>query len=180
MSSPQIFILSGTREIGKTTLLIKLVERARLMHILAAGVISPPVYSEGKKVGIDLMDVKTGVKKKLADLRRNDSSGMFTDHWSFLDESLNWGNELLGQCTPCDLLIVDELGPIELERGQGWQNGLTAIASNDYQVAVLIIRPELISTSKIIWPQAQVLQIDEKSDQTAKIIIERILACFSE
>ena len=104
---------------------------------------------------------------------------MTTDHWAFIPESLDWGNEILGsKHTPCDLLIIDELGPIELERGQGWQNGLSAIASGKYRVAAVVIRPELISTAIHLWPEAQVLHINEKSDKEVNGIVKKYLSVF--
>ena len=35
-------------------------------------------------------------------------------------EVLAWGTRILQQATPCDLLVVDELGPLKFERGEGW------------------------------------------------------------
>lgn len=176
--SSQIFILSGMREIGKTTLLLRLIEQAHQLNIQTTGVISPAVFENGKKISIDLLDVKNGNKKDLATLRQSESLGIVTDHWSFLTESLHWGNEILGESTPCDLLIVDELGPIELERGQGWQNGIKAINSGEYRAAVIVIRPELLTTAIRLWPGAQILKLNKKSDRESNIVIEKILASF--
>ena len=48
MSSRHIFILSGIRGIGKTTLLLKLLDQTRLLHVQAAGRdFTPPVFIEG-------------------------------------------------------------------------------------------------------------------------------------
>jgi nucleoside-triphosphatase len=175
-NSSQLFILSGAREIGKTTLIMRLLEQARRLKIQAAGVLSPAVYENGIKTGIDLIDVKTGIHKNLAILRQAGEGGIFTDHWTFLTESLNWGNEVLGESTPCDLLIVDELGPIELEQTQGLQNGISAINSRKYRAAVVVIRPELLTAAIVIWPDSQLVKINEKSDREFDFVIKKILA----
>ncbi len=52
---------------------------------------------------------------------------------------------MLESATPCDLLIVDELGPLEFERNEGWPAGLAAIDSAAYKVGVVVIRPELLA-----------------------------------
>ena len=57
---------------------------------------------------------------------------------------LIWGNHVLSNSTPCDLLVVDELGPLEIDRGTGWQAGLAAVDSKEYAVAVVVVRAELL------------------------------------
>ena len=64
----------------------------------------------------------------------------------------------------CDLLIVDELGPIELERGEGWQNGIAALNSGEYQAAVVVIRPELLDAASQLWPNASLITIQNNQD----------------
>ena len=54
---------------------------------------------------------------------------------------MDWGNQTLNTSTPCDVLVVDELGPLEFERGIGLQNGFTAIDSRNFDFALVVIRP---------------------------------------
>ena len=166
-----IFIVTGPREIGKTTFIKYLLENARNNQLDTAGVFSPAVFENGIKIGIDLEDPRTGKRQRLANLRASEDSGVFTERWLFMKEVLDWGNNLLGTSTPCDLLLVDELGPIEFERGQGWQNGIKAILSGDYRSAVVVIRPELLEQAQSLWPHAQIININNSFDpQWAKIV----------
>ena len=175
---PELFILSGPREIGKTTFLKTLLEQARTRGIHCAGVLSPAVFEARSKIAIDLLDVHSDEQKRLANLRHSENEGVFTDHWLFDPDILDLGNQILGESTPCELLIVDELGPIELERGQGWQNGIQAINSMAYSAAVVVIRPELLAKARSLWPQAQVIELDQKVDLSTKENILRILSSF--
>jgi nucleoside-triphosphatase THEP1 len=75
-----------------------------------------------------------------------------------------WGNEVLRAATPCDVLIVDELGTLEFDRGEGWLTGLSAIDAGDYRLGVVVIRPELLAVAQRRWPHAQVIAI-EAADQ---------------
>jgi len=143
LSSP-LFILSGDREIGKTTFLKRLLQDFALRGRDIAGVVSPAVFQEQQKIGIDLLDPRTRVQKRLADLRSVEETASVTQHWNFLPESMDWGNQLLAAAVPCDLLIVDELGPLELKMGQGWQQGITAVSSGQYRLCLLVIRPSLL------------------------------------
>ena len=176
ISLQPLYILSGAREIGKTTFLKTLLEQAALLKLDAAGVISPAFFSAGEKKGIDLLEVRSGITKRLANLRESETCGIQTERWAFSSEVLDWGNQVLGNSCPCDLLIVDELGPIELERGQGWQNGIRALSSGNYQTAVVVIRPELVEKAFQIWPNARLIQIIQKNHRNQHNQIERILS----
>jgi nucleoside-triphosphatase THEP1 len=158
-----LFLLSGPREIGKTTFLKFMLEQTEGQRITRAGVISPAVFANGQKIGIDLTEVKTGITKRLANRREARIEGILTGRWTFIPEVMEWGNQILATSTPCDLLFVDELGPIELERGEGWQNGVHALSSNMYQIAIAVIRPELIEKATSLWPSARQVAITQKN-----------------
>jgi nucleoside-triphosphatase THEP1 len=155
----RIIFLTGRREVGKTSLILKVLEELKGRRLDAAGVVSPAIFLGETKIGIDLQDIRSNERRRLADLRVNQTSEIMTERWSFVPETLDWGNQVLLGATPCDLLIVDELGPIELERDQGLTNGIHAIDSGNYQAAVIVIRPELIAKALQSWPSAQVLEM---------------------
>lgn len=174
------FLLSGNREIGKTSLLIKLKELAEQAGFNVKGVISPGVFVNGQKIGIDLLDLRSNQSVRLADLNQDGiHSAVVTEHWSFHPDGLLCGDEALANSVPCDLLIVDELGPLELERGQGWQNGVKAIDSQEYRAAVVVIRPELINAALAKWPDASVFTLAQKDQAEWTLLIEQILAALN-
>ena len=172
---PPLFIVTGPREVGKTSFIKYLLNLAKANGVDAAGVLSPAVFVEEKKTGINLQDPRTGVSQRLAILRHSENEGVFTERWLFSKEVMDWGNELLASAIPCDLLIVDELGPIELERGEGWQNGITALSSGEYQAAVVVIRPELLDTASQLWPNANIITIQSNQDSQNNLFAAQIL-----
>ena len=177
---PLFFILSGPREIGKTTFLKQLIKQTQDLQIRVAGVISPAVVENGQKTAIDLVDLSTSRVKRLANLRMTESQGIYTERWAFSSESLEWGNQILAASIPCDLLIVDELGPIELERGQGWQKGILALSSNQFQAAVAVIRPELLDKAFSLWPQAKLMEITQRNEARLAQMQGSILAALQQ
>jgi hypothetical protein len=73
---------------------------------------------------------------------------------------------------------VDELGPIELEQGKGWQNGVWALNQNTCKAAFVVIRPELIEIALKLWPHGQILVISEISEtQQADLTLQIIGLC---
>lgn len=173
------FLLSGKREIGKTSLLLKLNEMAKQAGFNVKGVISPGVFVNEQKIGIDLLDLHSNKSIRLADLNQEGvHSATVTEHWSFHPDGLLLGDDALANSVPCDLLIVDELGPLELERGQGWQNGIKAIDSREYRAAVVVIRPELIAAALAKWPDASVFPLTQKDQAGWVPLIAQILAAL--
>ncbi len=45
---------------------------------------------------------------------------------------------------PADVVVVDELGPLELEHEEGWVEALDDLRDNEYGVGFLVLRPELL------------------------------------
>jgi len=175
-SSTNIWMITGARETGKTRFCTHLIQKARGEGLEIAGLLSPPVYVNGVKTAIEVEDLRSRERRTLARSRNDDQGSIQTKRWSFDTEVLNWGNELLGIETPCDLLLVDELGVLEFERGGGWQNGLAAIQSGRFRLAVVVIRPELIDKAIGLFNKARVLEIPPHLDASQeKVMLDMIL-----
>ncbi len=162
--SPKIWIITGARETGKTRFCAHLVDRARKEGVDVAGLLSPPVFMNGIKTAIEVEDLRSTARRTLARNRRDDYGSIQTKRWSFDTEVLNWGNDRLALATPCDLLVVDELGLLEFERGEAWQNGLSAIQSGRFRGAVVVIRPELIDKALTTFENTQLMDIPPQLD----------------
>jgi nucleoside-triphosphatase THEP1 len=171
-----LHLLTGERGAGKTTLLQHLIRDCRSRNIEVAGVISPAVFENEKKTAINLQDVRSGELRRLAEIRRGDSAGVMTDHWAFDSQTLEWGNRILAALPACSLFLLDELGPIELERNQGLMEGLSAIARGNYSVAIVVIRPELVEKALQLWPIAEVHSIDTLDGRGYSGFFNEILA----
>ena len=159
----RIILLSGESELGKTTLCLKLADMLKAIPMVVNGVICPPVYEGLSKTGIDVQILKSGEKRQLARLNSGKSEGLFTRKWLFDETVTDWGNEELAKATPCDILIVDELGPLEFERGLGFLNGFTVINSRDYSAALVVIRPSLLPNALKRWPDANVISVESET-----------------
>lgn len=76
-------------------------------------------------MGINAVNLKNNETQLLAHLWEKETSGPKTKQWAFIEETILWGSEVLAHATPRDLLVLDELGPIEFERGEGWVQGFS-------------------------------------------------------
>jgi nucleoside-triphosphatase len=172
----KIWIITGPCQVGKTHFCNHLIKQAQTQGLALAGVICPPVIVEQEKTAISIEDLKSGERKILAKKRTTETEGLLTERWSFDEESMSWGNRVLAETRGCDLLLVDELGPLEFKRGEGWQNGLLAIDNGDYKIAVVVIRPVLVEIAMKRWPSAHVVEIlPNLTDENMQQMINSIL-----
>jgi len=172
----KVLILSGPIGSGKTTLCLDLVEHLKKADLVVHGIVTPPVNVNGNKVGIDLVDLQSEEKKRFASLNESVPTGLSTGKWSFDADVMNWGDQTLGHATPCQVLIVDELGPLEFERGIGFQNGVAAIDSGDFSVALVVIRPSLIMAAKQRWSTAKLYSVTRETQPAVlNDLIEQIV-----
>lgn len=137
-------ILTGERGCGKTTVCAKIVKMAQSGNLSVKGIITLPRYQLGKKVGLDIQDVATGDTYPLAemDVKLN---GPAIGCYYFHGEGIRRGNELLNSVGFCDVLVIDELGPLELVEGQGWHNALDVLKAKTCRLAVVVARPTLVN-----------------------------------
>jgi nucleoside-triphosphatase len=144
---PDLVVLSGESGCGKTTLCAQVAGLARAAGLDVAGLLTTARLASGCKVGLDVQDVRSGRRRLLAEARAGcePAAGPATGGWRFDPEGLAWGAGLLRRATPCDMLIVDELGPLELLQGQGWQVGLDVLRAGGYRLALVVVRPALVA-----------------------------------
>jgi len=64
----------------------------------------------------------------------------------FDEDVLAWANGTIASASPCDLLIVDELGPLEIEQGRGFVAAFDMLRRGDYRLAVVVVRPSLLDS----------------------------------
>jgi nucleoside-triphosphatase THEP1 len=170
MDVNHLYLLTAPRGAGKTTFCRALVDQARVAGWDVAGVLSPPVFENGVKTGIRAENLRTNESLSLAvsitqsPITNYDSP---LGQWLFSSANLNWGNEIFAASLPCDLFIVDELGPLELIRGEGWLNALEALRQPKYKIGIVVIRPELVEIARQMLPIIHVITL-EPSEHSAQ------------
>ena len=172
-----LLILSGEIGSGKTTLLQNLISDLKSDGVQIRGLLSPPVFEHNKKIGIDLVNLQTGEKRRFAGLNENESMELATARWGFDSEVMEWGNQILSHTDPCQLLIVDEFGPLEFERGIGLVQGLAAVDQRHFQCALIVVRPGMLAIALNRWPDAEVFPMARSTQvEILSSLRERILA----
>lgn len=161
MTTPRLWTLNGPRGVGKTTFCLLLAGHARMAGWDVAGLLSPAIIENGLKTGILAEDLRTGEQRPLASAVPHPPFDLQLGNWFFDCTSIDWGNHVLETCLPCDLLIVDELGPLELLRGAGWVSALTVLRQPAYQLGLIVVRPELQEIARVGLPVAGTIPLDD-------------------
>ncbi len=116
-----LWIITGEIGAGKTVLCASLIEAFEDLGWQISGLRSPAIFENGEKTGIAVENLATGEIRKLAvsDYKPEGLDGEPL-HWTFDKEVLAWGNQILLDSIPTELLVVDEIGPLEMKsRRQG-------------------------------------------------------------
>lgn len=156
----RLLIISGQSGSGKTIWCGELAHQAKALGMSVAGVISPAVFQQGQKIGIDLFDLFTSERRRLANRRPNFPEHHIGRRWELDFDVLRWGNALLSQISACQLLVLDELGPLELVENQGLTKGMELLDARKLVLACIAVRPVFLSNALARWPWATYISAD--------------------
>jgi nucleoside-triphosphatase THEP1 len=155
--------------VGKSLFCLDLLKAVDDMGLKIGGVISPSRFVDNHKVGIDILDISSREKRPLADIAvERDSNipidSLSTQKYRFDPVTVEWANNVIKDACPCDLLIIDELGPLELLRDLGFTHAIDVLRSGCYQLALVVIRPELIIEFQRRFPDRPIKLITLPAD----------------
>ena len=165
-----LYIVSGNVGSGKTTFCTTVLDslpKPLKDSWIVTGILSPGVFEGQEKIAIDALDIASAERRRLAQRRTDESEGVLTQRWSLDPRVIEWCNRVLRTATPCDMLIVDELGPLEFRRGEGFRQGITALDSGGYKLALAVVRTELLHFAEQRWPDARTLDITTRDHALA-------------
>lgn len=143
-----ILVLTGDSGSGKTTLCARVVKSLKARGVDVAGVLTLPRLANGEKVGIDVEEIRTGARSALAEYVLP-GQGTATLCWKFHADALAWGTDILRGAIPCDVLVIDELGPLELIRNEGWTIAFEILQTKRFRDALVVIRPRLLDNFRM-------------------------------
>ena len=133
-----VIIVTGAIGIGKTTVCQKLIELIRNQGYTCGGILT---YKAADK-GIIIEDIQSGEKETLAGIN-NVYHGPHIGKYSFNPDGIDFGIKAVGKGTSTAVLIVDEIGHLEL-RAEGFAEILELIKAGKIKDCILVIRRELL------------------------------------
>jgi nucleoside-triphosphatase len=161
-----LWLVVGRRGAGKTTWCASVVQHAQQLGVTVGGVLCPAVFDDGVKTGIDLVDLSTGKRYALGRPHSHSCTGVRVGMWCLDAANVQRANQILDDATDADLVIIDELGPLEFEQDAGFQAGMRLLDQHCPRTALVVIRPELVVAAQIRWPHAEILTIEGGHDDS--------------
>ena len=151
MNEARIGLLTGAVGIGKTTIAERVVGLARKNNLVCGGILAPAMHNScGQKIGIWGVELISDERRILARTDR-DLGGPTIGPYSFDAEALEWAVSVIesalnpGTGQPCDLLIVDEIGKLELWQGEGLAPIMVHLASGEANRSLVLVRVSLLA-----------------------------------
>jgi nucleoside-triphosphatase THEP1 len=140
----RIMIITGPRDSGKTRTAAGLARAWKGQGVAVGGVVSEAVLSGRKKVRYEFRDLLTDACTPYAVLRP-DPVPPGGPAYEFLPDGLEFGCAavLQGMDKPTSVLVIDEIGPLEMTGGGLWEPARKAASEFPGRV-VLTVRPSLL------------------------------------
>ncbi|MEM4311259.1 MAG: NTPase [Nitrososphaerales archaeon] len=109
----KLFLVTGRPGVGKTSLIIGLIDKVREKGYSVGGIVSKEFRRNGVRHGFEILDLLTGRKGILAssDLPFGPRIGKYKVN---LKDLKDIAADSLDKASDCDLIVCDEVGPMEL------------------------------------------------------------------
>ena len=166
------YVLTGDRDSGKTLVCTDLAAEGRARGLDVAGIMTAP-SGAGLHAPRQVIDLRSGASRMFG-IPAQVGTDPLTPGWDIDSDVFAWATEALSAATPCDLLIVDEVGPLELLDGRGWVHALEVLREGDFGAGLVVCRPSLLDAlvASLGNPPARSFRADpKKSDSLPELIL---------
>jgi len=143
----RVIVLTGERGVGKSIVCRETIALAQARRHTCGGLLTLR-RPDGT---LDVLDVHSGYVRRLT-LEPDESPVVTQGRFRFNPATLAWGNDALARTTACHLLVLDELGPLEMEQGQGWQRAFEVLHKSAFTLALVVVRPEMLVQAQLRLP----------------------------
>jgi nucleoside-triphosphatase THEP1 len=169
-----IFILTGKVHGGKSGFIKDFVKECRKNDLMVEGILATGTFKEGQRDTFTMTRIRNEESYELADLEKKQGWVRF-HRFYFNPAAFDRGLEIIhqGLAEPYDVLILDEIGPMELG-GKGWHKALQ-ILDRDYSVPqVWVVREKILGELMDQWniPVQNVVHLEK---DTPEAMVQMVL-----
>lgn len=146
----RILLLTGSPGIGKTTALLKVVDALRDKGYTVGGMISREVRERGTRIGFEILDLKGEIKGWLAHINQKVGPQIGKYRVNLEDLKEIGVKAILKAEKECDVVVIDEIGPMELFSNE-FRQAVDKVVKGDKLVVGIVhwkAKDELIESVK--------------------------------
>ena len=133
----RVLLLTGASGVGKTTVLITIVDALKAKGISVGGMISREAREGNVRVGFEIIDLTNGKHGWLAHVNQKSGPQVGKYHVNLGDLEQIGAKAIAEALVKCDVVAVDEIGPMELFSQKFKQAVKQALESRKLVLAVV-------------------------------------------
>jgi nucleoside-triphosphatase len=173
----RVLLLTGNPGVGKTTVLMKTVNALKEGGYKVGGMISREVREGGTRVGFEISDLHSSKRGWLAHV--NHKGGPQVGKYRVNIEDLNTigAQAIIDAVKNCDVIAIDEVGPMELFSGKFKEATWKALESRKLVVAIVHSRAKdvLIGEARSREDAETITVTHENREKLHEVIVEKAL-----
>lgn len=165
---PDIIIITGEKQQGKTTFLEKVTDELAKAGIKQSGFLAPGIHEGDKRIGFNLLSLSDQSETILC--REKGIEGVKFSRFIFTEAGLNAGVAMLSPENVKDsqLVVIDEIGPMELNR-QGWWEAVTKLVESVNLPQLWVVRKSLLKAVASNWKVGDIYVFDIQNTQVEEV-----------
>jgi len=169
-----IYIISGETRSGKTTFLKEVISQLKKQkNYQINGIIAHGLDKNGERFGFDIEDIASTEKRFLCSQKPIENAKKI-GRFYFDEKGLDFGrNALLNNLENANLLVIDEIGYMEL-KGKGWFSAIEKAMEYPHLDMIWVVRKRILEDVLKLWQHSNIKVVDIKLN-TPNIITNQLL-----
>jgi nucleoside-triphosphatase THEP1 len=169
-----VLVLTGPVHGGKTGFLERAVPVWTERGLACSGFLSPAEASAPGGPGYDLLEIGTGRRRPYL-RRQGPPEAERVGPYVFVPETIDRARTIIRASRPEDLLVVDEVGPLELGGGGLWPALRAALGRQDRTVLLVVREEALPGLAAVLAPLVPIV-FDVRDAEDRRLLDERLTA----
>ena len=172
-----VLLLTGTPGVGKTTILMKVVDALKERGCSVGGMISREIREGGTRVGFEILNLNSSERGWLAHVNQAIGPQVGKYRVNMEDLSNIGATAIIEAAENCDIIAIDEIGPMELLSERFKDAVRKALESPKLVVAVVHWKAQdrLINDAKNVKDSEIITVTAENREKLPETIAEKAL-----
>ena len=137
MSMSRVLILTGAPGVGKTTVLTKTVDALKAKGVRVGGMVTREVREDNVRVGFEILDLTNNKHGWLAHVKGQEGPQVGKYNVNLKDLDIIGTTAITQALEKCDVIVIDEIGPMELFSQKFKQEVTQALESKKLMLTVV-------------------------------------------